>query len=79
MSSKKVYDVVKTERKEGREKPFYSNVGSVWKTEKGYLKLNIPLLGWFDLFAPRTEGSNKAAGEAKKHVADSLDSDTIPF
>lgn len=53
MASEVVYDVVKTDHVEGRAKPFYSNVGKVIRTEKGYLKLHIPLLGWFDLFEPR--------------------------
>lgn len=53
MPSERVYDVVKVDHVEGREKPYYSNVGSVIKTDKGYLKLHIPLLGWFELFEPR--------------------------
>lgn len=53
MASEHMYDVVKVDRVEGREKPFYSNVGRVIRTDKGYLKLHIPLLGWFELFEPR--------------------------
>lgn len=53
MASEHLYDVVKVDRVEGREKPFYSNVGKVIRTDKGYMKLHIPVLGWFDLFEPR--------------------------
>jgi len=70
MASEHIYDVVKVDRIEGREKPFYSNVGKVIKTEKGHFKLHIPLLGWFDLYEPREKESG--APKARK-------SDDTPF
>lgn len=55
MASEHLYDIVKVDRVEGRAKPFYSKVGKVIRTEKGYVKAHIPLIGWLDLFEPRPD------------------------
>lgn len=81
MASEHLYDVVKTDRVEGREKPFYSKVGRVIKTDKGYIKLHIPILGWFDLYEPRPmedRATHPQHTEAPKPQA-GFEDDDIPF
>lgn len=82
MASEHLYDVVKVDRVEGRDKPYYSNVGKVIRTDKGYLKLHIPLLGWFDLFEPRPKedrATHPQHTETKPKPAQDDFSDDIPF
>lgn len=83
MASEHVYDVVKVDRVEGREKPFYSNVGRVIRTDKGYLKLHIPLLGWLDLFEPRPKEDRDThpqhTGTTPAAPKNGLEDDDIPF
>lgn len=87
MASEHIYDVVKVDRVEGREKPFYSNVGKVIRTDKGYMKLHLPVLGWFDLFEPRPREDRETHPQhTKAPVKDcpqpdqgNFEDDDIPF